>query len=86
MEQLVHTADEHRIILLALQPSSSLDSFARNDELERDNRFCLRSCALSTVRLTEQFRPMVDFCLSCLRGIVIRTTRVGDVRSTWKLK
>ena len=48
MERLVHTADDHRIVLLALQLGSSLVFFARNDDLERDNRVCSRDRALPT--------------------------------------
>jgi hypothetical protein len=45
---LVHTADDHRIILLALRLGNSLVVFARNDELERDNQVCSLSCTLPT--------------------------------------
>jgi hypothetical protein len=33
-------ADYYSVVLFGLQPGSNLDSFARNDEFERDNGFC----------------------------------------------
>jgi hypothetical protein len=78
-ERLVHTADDHKNILLALQLGSSLVPLARNDQFERDNPVFSRSSALPTHVSNRTMPPMVDICQSCSDGIVFRVTRVADV-------
>jgi hypothetical protein len=78
-ERLVHTADDHKNILLALQLGSSLVPLARNDQFERDNPVFSRSSALPTHVSNRTMPPMVDICRSCSDGIVFRVTRVADV-------
>lgn len=55
----MHDADDHRIILLALKLGSSLVPFARNDDLEHDNRVFSRSCALPT-RVSDRTMPATN--------------------------